>query len=218
MIYEIEKKNYKYAPFNMEEIVRYSGAKQLDASLKSIISSCIKELDEIVVTYSVCYTIVPFITDGKIIDFKDFKIESENLAHVLKGTDKALIFACTIGLGIDRLIQKYSQIDTLRAVVLQAIGAERVETFTDIFLKEYEDENNVKLTKRFSPGYGDLSLDNQRKVFALLKPEKSIGVTLNASLLMSPSKSVTAIVGINGECTKDEDCEVCDKLDCEFRK
>ena len=149
MIYEIEKKNYKYAPFNMDEIVRYSGAKQLDASIKSIISSCIKELDEIVITYSVCYTIVPFNTDGKIIDFKDFKMESENLVHVLKGTDKALIFACTIGLGIDRLIQKYSQIDTLRAVVLQAIGAERVETFTDIFLKEYEDENNVKLTKRF---------------------------------------------------------------------
>ena len=97
MIYEIEKKNYKYAPFNMDEIVRYSGAKQLDASLKSIISSCIKELDEIVITYSVCYTIVPFNTEGKIVDFKDFKMESENLAHVLKGTDVILrVFFHTI--------------------------------------------------------------------------------------------------------------------------
>ena len=218
MIYEVAKKNYKDAPYNINEIVRYTGAKKLDASLESVIASCWKELEKIDITFSVCYVELPLKINEDIIDFGDIKMASSNLAHVLDGTNKALIFACTIGMGIDRLIQRYSQIDELKALVLQAIGAERVETFIDIFIKEYEDKNNVKLTKRFSPGYGDLSLETQKDVFALLKPEKSIGVTLNDSLLMSPSKSVTAIAGINGDCGKDEDCLSCDRTDCEYRR
>lgn len=218
MIYEVTKKKYKDAPYNINEIVRYTGAKKLDASLESIIASCWKELEKIDITFSVCYVELPLNISEDVIDFGDIKMTSANLAHVLRGTNKALIFACTIGMGIDRLIQKYSQIDEVKALVLQAIGAERVETFIDIFIKEYEDQRKVKLTKRFSPGYGDLSLETQKDVFALLKPEKSIGITLNDSLLMSPSKSVTAIVGINGDCGKDEDCIYCDKEDCEFRR
>lgn len=218
MIYEVARKNYKDAPYNINEIVRYTGAKKLDASLKSIISSCEEELKKIDITFSVCYVDIPFSVDENIVDFGEFKMASANLVTALKGTNKALVFACTIGMGIDRLIQKYSQIDELKALVLQAIGAERVETFIDIFIKEYEDETGVKLTKRFSPGYGDLSLETQKDVFALLKPEKSIGLTLNDSLLMSPSKSVTAIAGIGGDCNKDEDCLSCDKIDCEYRR
>ena len=54
----------------------------------------------------------------------------------------------------------------------------------------------VSLLPRFSPGYGDLSLDFQREIFRLLSPERNIGVTLGERLLMSPTKSVSAIIGI----------------------
>ena len=70
---------------------------------------------------------------------------------------------------------------------------------------------------RYSPGYGDLSLESQKQVFALLNPPKYIGVTLNDSLLMSPSKSVTGIIGIGG-CDKKEDCANCNLENCEYRK
>ena len=52
---------------------------------------------------------------------------------------------------------------------------------------------------RFSPGYGDLPLDAQKMIFSILSPEKHIGLTLNASLMLSPTKSVTAFVGIAKE-------------------
>ena len=78
-------------------------------------------------------------------------------------------------------------------------------------------ENGVSLTMRYSPGFGDLSLENQKKVFALLNPQKYIGVTLNDSLLMSPSKSVTAIVGIGG-CDNKDNCNNCNLENCEYRK
>ena len=52
------------------------------------------------------------------------------------------------------------------------------------------------LRPRFSAGYGDLPLEYQRRIFDLLDPPTHIGLTLNDSYLMSPSKSVTALIGV----------------------
>jgi 5-methyltetrahydrofolate--homocysteine methyltransferase len=52
------------------------------------------------------------------------------------------------------------------------------------------------LRPRFSAGYGDLPLEYQKKIFDLLDPHTQIGLTLNDSYLMSPSKSVTALIGV----------------------
>lgn len=57
-------------------------------------------------------------------------------------------------------------------------------------------ENVMALRPRFSPGYGDLAIDAQKDIFALLDCERQIGLTLGDSLLMSPGKSVTAFAGI----------------------
>ena len=57
-------------------------------------------------------------------------------------------------------------------------------------------EKGVLLKPRFSAGYGDLPLTVQREIFSQLNPDRKIGLTLNESLLMSPSKSVTAFAGI----------------------
>ena len=72
----------------------------------------------------------------------------------------------------------------------------------------------------FSPGYGDLPLDLQREIFAALDCPKRIGVSLNESLLMSPSKSVSAIIGLGGEanerCT--HNCALCTLTNCLYRR
>ena len=52
------------------------------------------------------------------------------------------------------------------------------------------------LKPRFSPGFGDLSLENQKKIFSFLRCSQQIGLTLNDSLVMSPEKSVTAFIGL----------------------
>jgi cobalamin-dependent methionine synthase I len=54
----------------------------------------------------------------------------------------------------------------------------------------------MALRPRFSPGYGDLPLELQTNLFKVLDCQHFIGLTLNDSMLMSPSKSVTAIVGL----------------------
>ena len=122
-------------------------------------------------------------------------ITSSALSEHLQGCPECLLVAATAGLEYDRLIQKNSRLSPAKALWFQAIGASAVETVLDAFCADMEREIGP-LTSRFSPGYGDLSMDVQRDMFALLKPEKSIGLTLNDSLLMSPTKSVTAIIGI----------------------
>ena len=64
-----------------------------------------------------------------------------------------------------------------------------------MFCRDAEREYG-KVTRRFSPGYGDLSLDLQKTVFELLNPEKHIGITLTDGMLMTPMKSVSAFIGI----------------------
>ena len=49
---------------------------------------------------------------------------------------------------------------------------------------------------RYSPGYGDLPLELQREIIRVLDCGRTIGITLTESLLMQPSKSVTAVIGM----------------------
>ena len=220
MEFKIETKSYSRAPVDYGEVVRYAGAKAADKNLKSLIESCVAECEkENAVNYAVRFALTPVSINGDTADFSAFSLTSRNLVSALRGAKSALIFACTIGVGIDRLIKKYSEINPARALVLQALGAERVETFTDFFIADYAKIHGVNISPRFSPGYGDLSLSAQKDLFNLLEPPKHLGLTLNDSLLMSPSKSITAIAGIDGFCVNgDLSCKNCGKEDCGYRR
>ena len=214
---EIFKVEYTDIPVNYKEIARYAGAKTLDDGLKALIDKCLEEANNAkALKFSICYILEDIKIDADEVDFGVFKFQSAGLARVLAYSCKALIFASTMGVGIDKLIRKYSVIEPSKALIFQAIGTERIESFLDYFEEQYKKENGIDLANRFSPGFGDLSLGYQKEVFSLLKPEKNIGVTLNDSLLMSPSKSVTGIIGM-GKKNGDRGCATCSYINCEFR-
>ena len=110
-----------------------------------------------------------------------------------------------------------------KAVVMQAASVAMLETFCDEQnqkLKEEYEEKGWYLRPRFSPGYGDFSLECQRQIAPALELNKRIGVTLTDSLLMAPSKSVTAVIGVSRlprNCTV-QGCEACAKRDCAYRR
>ena len=83
----------------------------------------------------------------------------------------------------------------MRSLALQGIGAERIEALCDEFCLDVGNSMG-KVRPRFSPGYGDFDISFQTKIFEVLQCGKKIGVTLNESLLITPTKSVTAIIGI----------------------
>lgn len=209
---------------NKKEVWRYSGylgiADSVDIELEKLYEQMIDELKS-AFAYKVCYRRME-------ISWKDgmpelpFASESKNLATCLKGSSEIIIFAATIGLEIDRHIAKYQRFSPAKALLMQAYGAERVETLCDAFCNEIKEEalkEGLSCTARFSPGYGDLPLEKQKDFFNLLDCNRQIGISLNESLLMTPSKSVTAIFGL-GTCLgeqKEHKCENCEKTNCAYR-
>ena len=214
----VDIKIYTAPPICEKEIMRYAGCKGTwDEPLQFLLEECLEEVLP-KLSYKLCYMELPFSINGGVCDFGCMQIQSQDLEKNLQGCERVLLFAATIGVEIDRLIRKYGTISPAKAVMLQAIGAERIESLCDVFCQDMEQENG-KFRPRFSPGYGDLSLEKQKEIFALLNCSKNIGLSLNDSLLMSPSKSVTAFVGIGQEKTRKErnKCSVCEKTDCEYR-
>lgn len=211
-------KTYAEPPFCEKEILRYAGCKELNDEISSLLTSCIEEVRD-KLSYKVCYRELPVsVTEGKC-DFGLFDVQSNNLTSTLKGCRSVVLFAASIGIEIDRLISKYGRISPSRALMLQAIGAERIEALCDAFCEDLAKEKCAKLRPRFSPGYGDLSIEFQKDIFDVLECGKRIGLFLNDSLLMSPSKSVTAFVGLGdgAEAEKITKCSACNKADCAFR-
>ncbi len=192
----ILSKAYTAPQFNEKEILRYAGCREEAEDVLSLLKECINEAKD-QLTYKVCYCELPVKINGNICDFEAFGAQSESLASRLKSCERVILFAATVGVGLDRLVAKYSRISPAKAVMLQAIGAERIEALCDAFCEDMAKDYSTSLKTRFSPGYGDLPLEVQTEIFKVLDCERKIGLTLNDSLLMSPTKSVTAIVGID---------------------
>ena len=189
-------KNYAPPSVNEAEILRYAGQRtRADEGAERLLAECLKEALP-VCSYRVCYAVGKAQEIAKILDEAG---ESALVKAKLCQAEHAVVFGGTVGLGIDRLIIRYGEISPTKALFFQAIGAERIESLCDGFCKDLQAEwenRGYKIGARFSAGYGDFPLFAQKKIFALLSPEQKIGLTLNESLLMSPTKSVTAIVPI----------------------
>lgn len=202
-------KTFNSPPFDKGEILRYAGAKEPLPEIEKLVDECIKEVED-KLTYKVCY--------GHF-SLSFIQVKSEKLIKNLSGCDSFVLFAATVGIELDRLISRYGKISPAKALIFQAIGAERIESLCNEFCRFAETEYG-HTKPRFSPGYGDLPLEVQKDFFRVLEPSKRIGLTLNESMLMTPTKSVTAIIGITDKvCEKPKhNCNDCNKTDCIYRR
>lgn len=184
-------------PVSRESVLRYMGAREPSAELLKLLEETVDEAAELCLG-RVAYLELPLSLYGEVAELPLLSLVSGDLAKRLKNAHRVLLFAATVGVGIDRLIARYTRLSPAKALCLQALGTERVEALCDTFCEEVERAlpAGARLTPRFSPGYGDLPLSAQTELFRVLNCPATLGLTLNLSLLMTPTKSVTAIVGI----------------------
>lgn len=207
-------------PVNYNEILRYMGAGK-SALPESTMNEFIKECEGNI-SYNVCYSKFPLLESDNSFDFSFMALRSSTLKKNLSGCSFAVVFSLTAGLYIDRLISKYSRISPSKALFFQAFGAERVESTSDTFNKIITDKylkEGLYTRPRISPGYGDFPLFCQKDILNVLDSSRKIGLCLNDSLIMSPSKSVTGIIGISDvpSCNIKRGCSICEKKDCIYR-
>lgn len=179
----------------------YMGHKPEEADARRIAEGIKKT--EALAAPKACYGLFDIEIKGENVVLPYGEIHSKSLAAWCEGCSRAYIFAATIGAAIDRQIKTASVRSMSEAAILQSCGAAAVEEFCNILNKKLDlesEEKGYKNVKRYSPGYGDLELtENQKGVFSILNPGKYIGLSLMDTCIMSPEKSVTAIIGVKDE-------------------
>ena len=142
--------------------------------------------------------------------------------RMLSDCDTAVLLCCTLGLEFERRLRLLERRDMGRAAVLDACGSAWVEDGCDAAEEELRRRFPGRfLTDRFSPGYGDLPLSLQAPLLAALDAERRLGIHLSGSFLMTPSKSVTAVLGVSDrpQPARVRGCGLCAmKNDCEYRR
>ena len=182
---------------NRAEILRYmrASSKTADENLINLVNRAIELVNGAVVPKSIYRIFDCRVTDDSlIIGGTEFK--SVRLAENLRGCNRVAVLGATLGTEADRLLRAYSN-EGAMLIALQAALAAKTEDVCDEVQQLIETENRVKTRRRYSPGYFDLDISEQKKLFALLDITKRCGITLTDSYQMIPTKSVTAFTGID---------------------
>ena len=200
----------------MTNVVSYK-AEELDISIKEVLRylgygrNSITEGDEAFAMSMVdkaradmkpmgCYMRAPVgIGNNGYIEMPYGRVNSANLSRNLSGCNEIYMFAVTLGAGYDRALNRAGVSSMTEAAYYQAVGAAAIEAVCQLMIERLElevYEEMKTLRPRYSPGFGDYGLENQKGIFDCLNPAKYIGLTLMDTMVMSPEKSVTAIVGI----------------------
>ena len=114
----------------------------------------------------------------------------------LSGCTDCILLAATLGAQVDALIRRAQVRDMEQALWLDAAASAAIEEVCDTAQRQIAEQLGQSLTHRFSCGYGDLPLSIQPQLCTLLDSAKSIGLSVSHSSMLTPVKSVTAILGI----------------------
>ncbi|MFC2090311.1 vitamin B12 dependent-methionine synthase activation domain-containing protein [Bacteroidota bacterium] len=143
------------------------------------------------------------------------------VTHQLRRSEKAVWFICTAGEHLTRLAKRlYQEDDGIRGytidVLLNLVIEKTLDRFQENLLAEVSKEG-MQITNRYSPGYCEWDVSEQRKLFNLF-PEGILGVTLSSSSMMIPVKSVSGIIGVGREVTYNAyTCALCNDTNCLYR-
>lgn len=151
------------------------------------------------------------------------ELRGRSIAAHLEGAVAVGVLAVTVGMGLEAELRRLSLTDPLAHVVMDAAGTAAVERAADAAeasVVALAAERSLSAGPRFSPGYGDLPLSTQPVLLAALDAQRLLGIALSSELIMSPAKSVTAVVGLFEGSAPDArpGCEACHCRDfCSLR-
>lgn len=167
------------------------------------VADCMKEFEKALgYRYAFAGMKLEFPEEG-VCDFGFAQIKSKDLYKNLKGCSHAYMMAITLGAGVDRLMARLRVKSAGKLLITDALASAAAESLcdrVDAMIKEQDRFADGGIWKpRYSPGYGDCGIENQKLLFERLDCEKKLGITLNESYFMTPTKSITAIMGIRYE-------------------
>lgn len=208
------------------EVLRYLGRRghSVPEDISAMVDECISLMRSTVIPRHVSMRFeISAHEDGVWLENAQLLLTGRDIAQHLHGCSHVVLTAATLGAPADSLIRRWERTDLTRSLILDACATQLIEQYCDEIEHELIREaatDRLTATHRFSPGYGDLPLDIQPQLLAVLNAGRRIGLTHSESFMLIPSKSVTALTGLGENLNiKPSGCDVCTMSQtCSFRK
>ena len=206
------------------EVLRYMGCppERADTALRAQVEARARELLAVVrPRWSWRELAITFETGGVRLE-GGLLLPGADLSAHLTGCGRAAVFCATLGAEVDALIRRAERLDMAKALTLDCCASAAVETVCDRIEAELQEKfPGRSFPFRYSPGYGDLPLEVQGPLLDLLDAPRRAGLCATANHLLTPRKSVTAILGVaEGEIQRNKrSCLSCPAQGgCQYRK
>lgn len=220
---------------DIAETRRYAGLRKSEFPQAAIEEACIEA--RILAQPKGTWDIYPYDhATQTVLSDKPFTIAGAKIGKHLSGCTQVIILAATVGDAIEEAVTEYfSKGKYAYSTILDAAATAAVEQVADSMEKYIQSQivkKGLAMRWRFSPGYGDWPIEQQPDMLRLSNA-KSIGMSLTDSMMLTPRKSITAIIGlynqetVTAKCDHMNDnnlraqvhsCNQCDKKDCLARK
>lgn len=212
---------------NRNEVLRYLGYRKqfIDSNLSRVIDSCIEEIKSIakpLKTYRV-FNVEASKEEVRLLGC-DIILRGKDIVNHLKNSKRCAILSVSLGAAVDNRIRYLSKADITRSIILDSAATEAVESLCSLAeseIKEIAKKEGLEINYRYSPGYGDFSLNIQPEILRLLNAEKNIGLTCTENYILLPRKSVTAVIGFvhKGKKIEENRCNSCNAYsNCLYRR
>lgn len=153
-------------------------------------------------------------------------LRGRDIYHHLKDARWCTVLACTLGMDNERRLRVLGAQSPLDAAIYDAASSALIEAAVgrlDSMVQDAASAAGLSCNWRFSCGYGDCPLEAQGRLLASLDAARRIGITVTPADLMTPSKSVSAMIGVFEGATHAADaparCSICRMHDtCSMRK
>ena len=185
-----------------DEVLRYLGhtGQELDGQLQLRIDElCGKCLELARPDWCYGFFAVREIGRGVLLPGPGITLRGMDIRRHLEGSGHCAVMAATIGIGVEQEFLRLECTSVSDALIFNAACTALVEAVCDRCEEEIRAVARGRgrtCGGRYSPGYGDLPIEQQPELLGLINAGRRLGITLNDSFMMIPRKSVTAILGI----------------------
>jgi len=205
--------------------IGYGADYKPSARIMSLINEYIENAHNLIApSYSYVIRDIKSVKGSRVVIEGSVTFQSEVIAQLLEQCEKVAVFALTIGNHLEELVAHLAESGVIvQAAVLDAIGSgatEKVADFVQGRIVGVARAQGLCASQRFSPGYCDWNVSEQKKVFQAMNGN-STGIRLTEGCLMLPRKSISGIIGIgpcNGNIENYNPCKSCNKHDCPGRR
>ncbi len=207
------------------EVLRYLGYRgqeltpEMDELIGVLSAQCVKDAEP-----EYHYKIFPLTHEGRpMLAGCGLRLLGEDIRGHLSGAKSCAVMAATLGLGVERTLARLGLRSTTEQLIYNSACTALIEAVADRCEEDIRADaasRGLHTNYRYSPGYGDFPLHQQREILDAIDAQRYLGLTLTDGYMMLPRKSVSAVIGLfEEERAAAPSCDACaGRATCPYRK